>query len=172
MINNLKNIIRTSADIFFSEMCLFLFLFGPQHFLMYFSSLLSFCLSSSGLISLFCRFPSLCLSLLWRHILSAWLLSYDFFSLGGVCQGWRVGEFRYVRLKTSKSLSFNDFDTSQVCCVCLCLCIRLPQDFQMMFLDFLESDVTFAAALIKCGFLCCSLQHTRLLPFWPVQHHE
>lgn len=136
----------------------------------------SFCLSISVSFPPLSHFVSLCLfillsplsipfsfylSLLWRHILSAWLFSSDFFSLGGVCQGL-AGVHGYVweGVKTSKTLSFNDFDTSQVCWLCLCL----PEDFCVWVLQVFESEVCLLVHLIiKCGFPSNSL-HTPSSP--------
>lgn len=107
------------------------------------------------------------MSLLWRHILSAWLLSSDFFSLGGVCQaGW-------VGVKTSKTLSFNESDTSQIRWLCLCL----SEDFHVFFFfrEVFESDVCYLLVrlIIKCGFQSlCTASSPAQPPDRPIQHLE
>lgn len=88
MINNLT-IIRTSHRLSLHRYLSVWSCFSSRLVISHFF-LLSFCLCVSSLL------PSVSfrLSLLQRHILSAWLLSSDFFSSGGVCQrsvGWGGG---------------------------------------------------------------------------------
>lgn len=93
---------------------------------------------------------SLCLSLLWRHILSAWLLSSDFFSLGGVCQGWRVGGVQvYVSQNKQKPVFQWFWHITGLLIVCVCGYLKISTCcfvWRLLLLLLHSSSVVFCAA--------------------------
>lgn len=123
MINNLANIIKTSVR-FSIFVCLILFLFLSLYFFIC-STALSFCLSLFLLLLSPVSF-FLFLSVPPVETYPLCLIALFWFLLLGRCLSG-IGGGGCLWVKTSKTLSFNDFDTSQVCWLCLCWC--LPEDF-------------------------------------------
>lgn len=78
-----------------------------------------------------------------------------------------------VKIKTSKTLSFNDFDTSQIrwLCVCVCACLK---GFHLLGLEIIESGVGYLVhSIIQCVFRTTACTHQPVSPSCankPVQH--
>lgn len=80
-----------------------------------------------------------CLPLLWGCLIWAWLLSSDFFSMGGVCQS-SACRSQNMQNRISVSLTHNDAYS-----VCVCVCMRACA---CIFLGVIEPDLGYYACVI------------------------